>query len=215
VADDLSQLHPFAHKKITVTLESSEPPLPVKGQPLRDASKPFIFHLGSPFPHKNIENLIRAFEKLAGQYPDLQLILPGKKEFYFAQLQKQIDASPVRDRILVPGFVSDEELKWLYTNAAAYVLPSLSEGFGLPGLEAMAHGCPLVSSDATCLPEVYGKAAHFFNPEDPIDMAQKISEVISNEKLRQDLIKKGSEQIKKFSWELMAEQTLAVYRSVL
>ena len=215
VVKDLINLHPFTKNKITVTLESTEPPLKVKASPLKGVTKPFIFHVGSPFPHKNIERLIEAFERLSDKYPDLQLVLAGKKEYYFAQLQKQIDASPVKDRIVVTGFISDAELKWLYENASTYVLPSLSEGFGLPGLEAMAHGCPLVSSNATCMPEVYGEAAHYFDPYDTAEMAQKISEVLDDEKLRKELVQKGSEQVKKFSWKRMAEETLAVYENVL
>jgi glycosyltransferase involved in cell wall biosynthesis len=215
VAKDLVEHYPFTKNKITVTLESTEPPLPVTGMALVGVSKPFIFHVGSPFPHKNIERLIEAFEQLSEKYPELQLVLPGKKEHYFEQLQKQVDASPAKERIVIPGFVSDGELKWLYENAEAYVLPSLSEGFGLPGLEAMTHGCALVSSNATCLPEVYGDAAHYFDPKDVNDMTQKISEVLDNKQLRKDLIKKGKAQVKKFSWQRMAEQTLEVYKKVL
>ena len=215
VADDLIRHYPFTKNKVTVTLEASEPPLRVAASPLKGVAKPFIFHVGSPFPHKNIERLIEAFEQLAEKYPELQLVLPGKKEHYFEQLQKQIDASPVQDRIVVPGFISDAELKWLYEHAEAYVLPSLSEGFGLPGLEAMAHGCPLVSSNATCLPEVYGEAAHYFDPQSVNDIAQKLAEVLDDAKLRQNLIAKGKEQVKKFSWRRMAEQTLDVYKKFL
>lgn len=215
VADDLIRHYPFTKNKVTVTLEASEPPLRITASPLKGVTKPFIFHVGSPFPHKNIERLIEAFEQLAEKYPELQLVLPGKKEHYFEQLQKQIDVSPVKDRILVPGFISDAELKWLYEHAEAYVLPSLSEGFGLPGLEAMAHGCPLVSSNATCLPEVYGQSAHYFDPESVNDIAQKLAEVLDDAKLRQALIAKGKEQVKKFSWRRMAEQTLDVYKKFL
>lgn len=201
--------------KITVTYEASEPPISSQASALQNVSKPFIFHVGSPFPHKNIERLIEVFEILHAEKPELQLILPGKKEFYFDKLQKQIDRSPAKNKIVVPGFISDEELKWLYQNASAYVLPSLSEGFGLPGLEAMAHGCPLVSSNATCLPEVFGNAAHYFDPVSIGDMASKIKEVIDNEQLRNELISNGSVQIAKYSWRRMAEQTLKVYLDVI
>jgi glycosyltransferase involved in cell wall biosynthesis len=91
----------------------------------------------------------------------------------------------------------------------------LSEGFGLPGLEAMLHGAPVVSSDATCLPEVHGNAAHYFNPLSVSDMATKISEVLDNPVLRKELVAKGYQQVKKFSWKKMAEETLAVYNKVL
>jgi len=103
----------------------------------------------------------------------------------------------------------------LYTHCAAYVFPSLMEGFGLPGLEAMGYGAPVVSSNATCLPEVYGDAAHYFDPYDVTDMSRAIDEVLNNQDLRKDLINKGYEQIKKYSWRRTAEQTYAVYMQAL
>ena len=215
VAQDLAKYYPFTAHKTTVTLEASEPPLDVTAIPPKGISKPFIMHLGSPFPHKNIERLVGAFEILKATHPDLQLVLAGKKEHYFEQLQTQIDASPAKGSIHVPGFISDTELKWLYANAKAYVLPALSEGFGLPGLEAMTHNCPVVSSNATCLPEVYGQAAHYFDPRDIQDMAQKVDEVISNETLRKNLVKKGQSRLKKYSWERMTQQTLEIYQKFL
>ncbi|HTE57640.1 MAG TPA: glycosyltransferase family 1 protein [Verrucomicrobiae bacterium] len=215
VANDIAQLHPFAAKKTIVTYESSEPPLKAAAQPLKGVNQPFIMHTGIPFPHKNLERLVQAFELMKEKQPDLQLVLSGKKEYYFEEFIKQLATSPVRDSIIIPGFVTDPELKWLYEHAEAYVLPALSEGFGLPGLEAMAHGCPLVSSNATCLPEVYGEAALYFDPENIEDIAAKVGQVIDDKKLRKELTTKGQAQLKKYSWERMAEQTLALYNSVL
>ena len=93
------------------------------------------------------------------------------------------------------------------------MFPSYSEGFGLPPLEAMAHGCPVVSSSATCLPEVYGDAAVYFAPEDVQEMANRVSEVLEDRKLRSQLIDNGYKQVKKYSWRRMAEQTLEVYKN--
>src|SRR5690606_15944664 len=117
---------------------------------------------------------------LKHNYPKLRLVLAGKKEYYFKQLQKNITDSSVREDIFLPGFVDDAELKWLYENAEMYVLPSLSEGFGLPGLEAMVHGAPVASSNATCLPEVYQDGALYFDPLDTDDMAAKIALLLDN-----------------------------------
>jgi glycosyltransferase involved in cell wall biosynthesis len=97
----------------------------------------------------------------------------------------------------------------------AYIFPSLSEGFGLPGLEAMTHGAPVVSSNATCLPEIYGDAAHYFDPLSVEAMVIAISEVLNDKALRQKLITAGQMQVNKYSWQRMAEQTLDVYRKVL
>ncbi len=230
VAQDLAKLHPFAAKKTVVTLESSEPPLQVESRKLKVESnasgedrsgssslvpRSFLLHVGSPFPHKNIERLVKAFTLLKEQFPELKLVLAGKKEYYFEQLAENIKNSSVESDIIIPGFVSDAELKWLYENASAYVLPSLSEGFGLPGLEAMVHGTPLASSSATCLPEVYGDAAIYFDPLDYKDMASKVAELLSNKALQKELIEKGHKQVKKYSWSHMAEQTLEVYESAL
>lgn len=211
VADDLAKLLPFTKRKTSVTYLASEPPLPGKSTPVKDIGKQFIFHSGSPFPHKNIERLVEAFELLAPTYPKLQLVLVGKMEQYFNKLAKKVAKSEFAERIILPGFVTDGELKWLHQNAAAYVLPSLSEGFGLPGMEAMSHGCPLVSSNATCLPEVYGDAALFFNPLNVDDMAMKIERVLNDKTFVKDLLAREKEQIKKYSWERMAQQTLEIY----
>ncbi len=211
VAEDLATYQPFTKEKTTVTYESSESPVKDKAIQPKNISKPFILHVGSPFPHKNIDRLVEAFEVLREKNPSLTLVLAGKKEFYFAELEERLKTSPAREAIIIPGFVSSGELKWLYENAEAYVLPSLSEGFGLPGLEAMAHGCPLVSSDATCLPEVYGDAASFFDPEDVSSIAEKTQDVLSDKNLQDKLVKAGRAQLKKYSWERMAKQTLALY----
>lgn len=215
VKSDVEQHYPFTSGRITVTYCASEPALSGQAIQPEAVSKPFIMHVGSPFPHKNIEQLIKAFETLLTETPKLQLVLAGRREYYFEQLQTQIDSSPARDNIVVTGFISDTELKWLYENTEAYALPSLSEGFGLPGLEAMVHGCPVVSSNATCLPEVYGDSAHYFDPNNVEDMSAKISEVLTDGRLRTKLIKNGHEQVKKYSWSRMAEQTLEVYKKVL
>jgi len=95
------------------------------------------------------------------------------------------------------------------------VFPSLSEGFGLPGLEAMQCGAPVVSSNATCLPEIYGDAAHYFDPRDVLAMAAAINEVLTDTKLRQKLVQAGHDQVRKYSWQRAAEQTLAVYKEAL
>lgn len=172
-------------------------------------------HVGSPFPHKNIQRLIEAFELLQKDHPTLELVLAGKKEHYFTTLEEWARQRPSYNKIHFTGFIEDSELKWLYQNAEAYVLPSESEGFGLPGLEAMAHKCPLVSSNATCMPEVYGNAAHYFDPLSVEEMARATNEVLINAALRKTLIANGQAQIKQYSWQTMAEQTLEVYNNAL
>ncbi|MGH7194246.1 MAG: glycosyltransferase, partial [Candidatus Saccharimonadales bacterium] len=114
-----------------------------------------------------------------------------------------------------PGFVTEAQLRWLYERCEAYIFPSLSEGFGLPGLEAMRHGAPVISSNATCLPEIYGDGAHYFDPLDAGAIAEAIDNVLSDKDLRDGLIKKGRARVKQYSWRRMAEQTLDVYKQAL
>jgi glycosyltransferase involved in cell wall biosynthesis len=215
VADDVGRKYHFAKKRVVVTYESSEPPLEDKAVHPQGVSVPFIMHVGSPLPHKNLEGLIEAFALLKQSHPKLQLVLVGKKEKYFQALEAAAKDHPFSKDIIFPGFVPDAGLKWLYQNAEAYVLPSFSEGFGLTGLEAIVHGCPLVSSNATCLPEVFGDAAEYFDPRDIQDMADKVSSVISDNKHRKKLIANGYIRLKKFSWQRMADQTLDIYKGLL
>lgn len=215
VAKDLANIYPFTAQKTTVTYEASEPPVSAEAEQPAGIEKPFIMHVGSPFPHKNIYHLIKSFELLLQKNPRLSLVLAGKKEFYFEELENWARKRESYKSIRFTGFIEDSQLKWLYQNAEAYVLPSLSEGFGLPGLEAMAHGCPLVSSNATCLPEVYGDAAEYFDPYDIQATANSIDKVLSDKKLRENLVKAGHEQVQKYSWQKMASQTLRVYNQNL
>ncbi|MDQ3123761.1 MAG: glycosyltransferase family 4 protein [bacterium] len=215
VKQDLIKLHPFAEDKTEVILESSEPPLPGKSQPLTGFKQPFIMHVGSPFPHKNIERLVDAFELLKAKHPDLQLVLAGKREYYFKLLSESISTNKFKNDIIIPGFVSDAELKWLYENTSCYVLPSLSEGFGLPGLEAMAHNAPVASSNTTCLPEIYGEAAAYFDPFDINDITAVVDKILTDSSYANKIRTLGQERLGLFSWEKMAKDTLAVYRKVL
>ena len=215
VAKDLAALQPFTKDKTEIIYEAADPPISGKAELLKNVEKPFIFHLGAPYPHKNIGRLIKAFEIAHEKNPKLKLVLPGKiKDQFKKDFDSWVADSPARKSIIAPGYVSDGQLKWLYQNAEAYVLPSLSEGFGLPGLEAMSHGCAVVSSSATCLPEIYGNAAEYFNPKDVEEMAEAIEKIVSIKTLREDLIKQGKEQIKKYSWQKMATETLSTYKSI-
>ncbi len=200
--------------KITVTLESSDA--------IRDTAEPykplidkqFIMYVGRPLPHKNLLRLIEAFKLVQQLFPDLRLVLVGKKDILYQRIEQQVKDEHITN-IVFTDFVSEGQLRWMYENCAAYTFPSLSEGFGLPVLEAMRHGAPVVSSDATCSPEIYGDAALYFDPLNPVDMSNKIATMLSAEKLRQDFVRRGHAQANLYSWERMARQTLAVYTQVL
>jgi glycosyltransferase involved in cell wall biosynthesis len=214
VKKDISNFAHVPGEKFVVTYESADK-IHDKPEPLTElVSKKFIFYTGRPLPHKNLPGLIKAFSKLKEKNPDLLLVLAGKKDKLFEKTENDVNSRGITG-VLFPGFVSEGQLRWLYENCQAYVVPSFSEGFGLPGLEAMAMGAPVVSSNATCLPEIYGEAAQYFRPESTDDMVSAIQKVIGDNNYRQVLIKRGSEQIKKYSWQRMAEQTLSVYKDIL
>lgn len=197
--------------KIVVTYESAENLTAERAEPLAQfADKPFIMYLGRMDPYKNIRRLIQAHQQLIETRPDLQLALPGAKDGNVHVLEQWVKDQAFKN-VHFLGFVSDEQLRWLFEHSRAYVFPSLSEGFGLPGLEAMTYGIPLVSSNATCLPEVYQDAAHYFDPTNVEDITARISDVLSNSTLRHNLIEEGHKVIKHYSWKRMAEETLAIY----
>jgi glycosyltransferase involved in cell wall biosynthesis len=214
VKDDLVEFAKIDPAKVTVTHEAADP-IAESATPLPDLqNRKFIMYVGRPTPHKNLERLVEAFALLRASHPDLTLVLAGKRDANYRRIESEVKQKGIKN-VLFTDFVSEGELRWLYENCQAYVFPSLSEGFGLPGLEAMAHCAPVVSSNATCLPEVYGGAAHYFDPIDTQSMADAINEVLTDKNLRDKLVEAGKGQVKKFSWQRMAEQTLRVYDAAL
>jgi glycosyltransferase involved in cell wall biosynthesis len=215
VKKDVSNFAHIKPKKIVVTYEAAdeitEPAEPIKSL----QSKPFLFYVGRPQPHKNLGRLIETFAILKKNHPDLLLVLAGRKDKVYDSYIQTARRLGVDKDVIFTGYVSEGQLKWLYRGCKAYVFPSLSEGFGLPGLEAMVHRAPVVCSTATCLPEVYGDGAWYFNPLDIHDMVRSINEVLINPELRNKLILAGRIQAKKYSWQKMAEETLEVYQRAL
>ena len=176
--------------------------------------KKYLLYVGQQSDYKNIKRLIQAHQELLKKYPDLGLVLVGSLNESAKRNQSWANEHDYKN-ITFTGFVSDEELSWLYINTQAYVFPSLMEGFGLPSLEAMTYGAPVVSSNATCLPEINGEAAHYFDPLDVSDMARAIDDVLSNDSLLKKLITNGKKQLKKYSWRETAKETFDVYKKAL
>ncbi|UTX51375.1 glycosyltransferase family 4 protein [Candidatus Saccharibacteria bacterium TM7i] len=210
---EIKNLTSVDDKKISVIYEASDVDTTTpKKIPL--PFKKYILYVGQQSDYKNIKRLGDAHQLLKAKYPNLGLVLAGKKNAAALTNEEYFATQKYKD-IHFTDFIPDTQLSWLYTNAEVYVFPSLMEGFGLPGLEAMSHKLPVISSDATCLPEVYGKAAHYFTPTDTSDIARAIDDVLSDETLRNHLIKEGQKQLKKYSWYKMAKETHAVYEKVL
>ncbi len=197
--------------KITVTYEAAEKTAAV-ATPYNVPFKKFILYVGQQSDYKNIKRLGDAHQLLLEKYPDLGLVLVGKKNASAQRNEKYFQEKGYKN-IHFTGFVDDGQLAWLYQNCTAYIFPSLMEGFGLPGLEAMAQGAPVISSDATCLPEVYGDAALYFDPKDTDSMAAMISTVIGDENLRKEMAQKGYSKVQEYSWERTARQTLDIYKN--
>ncbi len=213
VKQDFQKFSGISPDKITVTLESADI-FEDKVKKYKHPFKKYLLYVGQQSDYKNIRRLGDAHHQLLKKYPDLGLILVGKKTDAHLKNEQYFTSKNYKN-ILFTGFIENTERDYLFKNCAVYVFPSLMEGFGLPGLEAMGYGAPVASSVATCLPEIYGDAAHYFNPLDVTDMANKIDELISDTKLRESLIKKGYKQLKKYSWKRMAQQTHQVYMNTL
>jgi len=179
-------------------------------------NKPFIFYTGVWRNHKNLAGLIRAYHILKNKYKlNCNLVFGGKEDLHYQEARKLWENLKLEKDIVRVGFIDQKELPIFYNSAEVFVIPSFYEGFGLVGLEAMACGTPVVSSNKASLPEILGDCALYFDPENPEEMAEKINMVLSNKVLRNELAKKGLEQAKEYNWKKMARETLEVYKSLL
>jgi len=178
----------------------------------------FLLYVGNAYPHKNLELLIRVFQRLLLQKQDLKLVLVGKEDYFYKKIHNYANTlglwkeNGAESSVVFTGYVPDNQLAILYQQAKAYVFPSLYEGFGLPPLEAMAMSCPVASSNRASLPEILGEAALYFNPENENDVIEKILDILNNEVLRDHLIARGINQVKKYDWQKCAQETLIIYQ---
>jgi len=219
--DDIIKEYKVSEKKIVVTYPgikesiSFEPNIygmnTLKAK--YNVSDKFILFVGTLQPRKNIIRLIEAFSTVENK-PDLQLVVIGKKGWLYEEILAAPKQFGVEDRVKFLHNVSDEDLNIFYKYAICDVLPSLYEGFGLPVLEAMKQGCPVITSKISSLPEAGGDAALYVDPENVEDIAKKITKLLDDEKLRKELIEKGKKQVAKFSWEKTAKETLEVLEQI-
>jgi glycosyltransferase involved in cell wall biosynthesis len=174
--------------------------------------KPFMYYPAATWPHKNHKKLLEAIKIMKNRYGfNGQLVLSGIAMQANDAVLTEIGRLGLHDDVVVLGYLSHEELPYLYNLARLMVFPSLYEGFGIPLVEAMACGCPVVCSNVTSIPEVVGNAAMTFDPVSVEDMAERIWALWSDDSLQQDLKTKGLVRAKQFSWENMARQTIQVY----
>ncbi|MCL4393207.1 MAG: glycosyltransferase family 4 protein [Chloroflexi bacterium] len=178
--------------------------------------KPYVLTVSTIQPRKNNVRLIEAFARLVAgdepaaagpaRYQDLRLVICGGKGWMYDQVFQAVDRLGLRERVIFPEFVRDDYLPALYAEAAVFVYPSLYEGFGLPVAEAMACGTPVVTSNASSLPEVAGDAALYFDPRDVAGMAAALERALGDDALRDDLRARGFAQVKQFSWDRAARE---------
>ncbi len=182
---------------------------------------PFLLYAGRISPHKNLVRIIEAFSALKTElakqdvYPDLKLIIIGDELSKHPDLRRTVVRGGVQNDVRFLGFVPIEVLRVFYDAAKVFVFPSLYEGFGLPPLEAMAHGTPVLTSNTSSIPEVVGSAAVLVNPENIFEMMRALQRVLCDQTLREKLRQTGYEQVKKYSWDRSVEEVLQGYREVV
>jgi glycosyltransferase involved in cell wall biosynthesis len=173
---------------------------------------PYLLYVGNAYPHKNLEIMLSAFQEILKVRKGLQLILVGREDYFYRQL-KGFAKDKHMSGIIFAGFVPDDDLGCVYRNAALYVFPSLYEGFGLPPLEAMAYGVPVISSGYGSMPEILGESVKYFDAKKMESVIAAILEIMDNAAIREELIRRGRERVKFFSWRKMAEETKKIYLS--
>lgn len=178
--------------------------------------KPFILYVGTVEPRKNLKRLIEAFHLLKKENNiSHQLIIAGGNGWNNQEIYQAAQNSPYRDDIIFTGYISELEKYALYEMADVFAFPSIYEGFGLPPLEAMHSGCPVVTTDVSSLPEVVGDAARLVDDRDVTNIAQGIWDVLSNQDYRNQLIGKGYERIKQYSWDKTAKMLIELCKDIL
>lgn len=220
---DIIRFFPGAEKKIVITPLAAHSRFkrmhvsPESLSGVMDKSilgRPFVLYVGTLEPGKNVTRIVRAFDAIADHFPDHLLVLAGDRGWLYESVFKAMDEAVHSDRIKYIGHVSDNEAVALFNLADLFVFPSLYEGFGLPPLEAMACGCPVVTSNRSSIPEVVGDAAMQVNPESEEELAAAMARVLENDSLRLEMSEAGLKRAAQFSWDRCAEETLEVYRDV-
>ncbi|MCL4352862.1 glycosyltransferase family 4 protein, partial [Patescibacteria group bacterium] len=175
----------------------------------------YFLYVGNAYPHKNLKRLLLAFQKIKNTNKDLKLVFVGREDYFYKRLKINVHKMGFNKDVVFAGWVSNQELFYLYKNAIAAIVPSLMEGFGLPALEAMASGCLVLASDTPSLKEICKDAAIYFDPYDVNDLREKMRKVYLNDIYHlSEKKEKGLERAKAFSWRKMAEETLEVYNTL-
>lgn len=173
----------------------------------------YLLYVGNAHPHKNLEMLLKAFKKLSITIPQLKLVLVGPKDYFYKQLVSFAKDNNLLHNVIFLNGITNSSLQLLYQKAEALVFPSQSEGFGIPGLEAMSQGTPVAVSDISVFHEIYGEAALYFNQHSVDSIVATLSTLLTSTQLRNKLITLSKQKTKEYSWKKMAQETLAIYES--
>jgi len=221
--NDLAELYHTPPDKVTVLYGGVEARFaPVRAPDKLEAvrakyklgSEPFILGLGTIQPRKNYKRLVQAFSSLKSQISNLKLVIVGGKGWLYEDIFAEVTRQGLEGRLVFPGFADDDDLPAIYSAASVLAYPSTYEGFGLPLLEAMACGTPVVTSTTSSMPELAGDAALLVEPTDVDALTRALARAHQDAALRDTLIARGFEQIRKFTWEQAAAQLLAIYESL-
>ena len=175
----------------------------------------YIFYVGNLMPHKNVSSLVKAYSELPDYIKEkYKLVIGGRKDWTYEQLVTLVDKLGLVNNVIFTGFISDDDLVYLYNRASLFVFPSFREGFGFPPLEAMTCGVPVVASNATSLPEVIGDAGILVDPCKVNDISEAIIKVLTDPKLRDDLVERGLRRARRFAVEKMAKKMIGVFEGL-
>jgi glycosyltransferase involved in cell wall biosynthesis len=189
-------------------------PRPNGPVPRRFGLTRYLLYVGDMRPYKNLERILEAFASL--RLKDLQFVIAGRKDRrFYPRIRKKVGDLSLEDKVVFLGYVPEEDLPHLYSASAALVHATLYEGFGLPPLEAMACGCPVIASNVASLPEVCGDAAYYVDPYDAGSIAAGIHQVLTDHNLRNALVRKGLERVQLFSWRKTVEQLIKLFEKVM
>jgi glycosyltransferase involved in cell wall biosynthesis len=180
----------------------------------------YVLFVGNVKPHKNLKTALLGFKYYCQSSPstNLKFVIAGKKDGFITgdeEVKKMIEEPFFKEKVQFTGWISDEDLPLIYQKASLFIFPSIYEGFGFPSLEAMAAGCPVISSNSACMPEIYDDAALYFYPLDKKGIGERIHEVLHNSEIRAELVKKGLKKAQEYSWDEAVKQKLLLIENYL